>query len=99
MGDLIPLRPDATTQADEPEDSVPAGERAPATSGRSPELVQDTHYEVALDDETVRHGQGTVLVDPPAREGARRPIVAPQWRGPDNIKATVRRIIGRWAYQ
>ncbi|HZE34294.1 MAG TPA: hypothetical protein VE198_23020, partial [Actinoallomurus sp.] len=98
MGDLIPLRPDATTPAAEPEDDRPNGEHVLAAPGPAPELVQDTHYEVTLDDETVRHGQGTVLVDPPAREGERRPIIAPQWHGLDSIKATVRRIIGRWAY-
>ncbi len=68
-------------------------------AGAGVEVVQDTHYEVILDDEASRHGTGTVLVDPPTPAGDRQPIIPADLRTWDGIQARVRHIIGRWAHQ
>ncbi|AXH89377.1 cell division protein FtsK [Micromonospora aurantiaca] len=52
--------------------------------------VLDTHYEVALDDEP-DPTRGPVYVDVVTKDDNIRPIIPAQWRGKDNIKATVKR--------
>lgn len=49
----------------------------------------DTHFEIELDDEP--DTRSPVYVDVVTREDTRRPIIPAQWRGKDNIKATVKR--------
>ncbi|MFI2664912.1 cell division protein FtsK [Micromonospora carbonacea] len=50
----------------------------------------DTHYEIALDDEPDPPRE-PVYVDVVTRDDTRHPVIPAQWRGPDNIRATVKR--------
>ncbi|WP_326564582.1 cell division protein FtsK [Micromonospora peucetia] len=50
--------------------------------------TQDTHFEIALDEEPDL--RKPVYVDVVAKDDERRPIIPAQWRGPDNIKATLK---------
>ncbi|MEU4570755.1 cell division protein FtsK [Micromonospora sp. NPDC023956] len=49
----------------------------------------DTHYEIELDEQP--DTRAPVYVDLVAVDDERRPIIPAQWRGPDNIKATIKR--------
>ncbi|MET7868004.1 cell division protein FtsK [Micromonospora taraxaci] len=50
----------------------------------------DTHYEIALDDEP-DPGRSPVYVDVVTKDNTRQPVIPAQWRGKDNVKATVKR--------
>ncbi|MFF3867325.1 cell division protein FtsK [Micromonospora sp. NPDC001898] len=52
-------------------------------------VPQDTHFEIELDDEP--DTRKPVYVDVVSKDDDRRPIIPAQWRGPDSIKATLRR--------
>jgi S-DNA-T family DNA segregation ATPase FtsK/SpoIIIE len=68
-----------------------AGVRIPTDQG-APSMTQDaldTHYEIELDEQP--DTRSPVYVDLVAVDDERRPIIPAQWRGPDNIKATLKR--------
>ncbi|MEW2474586.1 cell division protein FtsK [Micromonospora gifhornensis] len=49
----------------------------------------DTHFEIPLDEEEPT--RQTVYVDLVAQDDERRPVIPAEWRGRDNIKATLKR--------
>lgn len=59
--------------------------------------AQDTHFEIELDEEP--DTRKPVYVDVVAKDDTRRPIIPAQWRGKDNIKATVRYKAGEVAHR
>lgn len=60
--------------------------------------VQDTHYEVVLDEDETPASEAVLVQEPdPVRE--RRPVIPPELLGWTNLRAAAEHTLGRWAHQ